>query len=311
MPAHRPFRFGVQIPNAANREAWVELARKAEGNGFSSFFMPDHFGDQLAPVPALMAIADATSTLRIGSLVLDNDYRHPLVLAKEAATLDLLSGGRLELGVGAGWMQSDYDQSGIAYDPPGVRIDRFEEGLAVIKGLLGPSPVTFKGTYYELTNAQNLPRPVQDPVPILIGGGGKRMLRLAGREADIVNVNFNLASGSVGPEVGVTGTADLVDEKIAWVREGAGGRFDDIELSVTVFVTALTDDRESLAAAMAGALGLTGEQALEMPFALAGTVEQIVEDVQARRERWGLSYVIFAGDQIDAMAPVVERLAGT
>lgn len=307
----RPFRFAVQLSSAPSREDWVDKARRAEDLGYSTLFMPDHFGDQFAPVPALMAAADATTTLRIGTLVLDNDYRHPLVLAKEAATLDLLSGGRLELGVGAGWMRSDYEQSGIAYDPPGIRVDRFEEGLAVLKGLLAGEEVAFEGRFYDVHGSVG-PRPAQQPhPPILIGGGARRMLTIAGREADIVSINFDLREGVVGPAVGATGTAELVDRKVEWVREGAGDRFDEIELGVTVFVAAVTDDAAGLAGMLAGGFGLTVEEALEMPFALVGTVEQMVETLQARRERFGISYVAFSGDQIDAMAPVVAALAGT
>lgn len=307
----RPFRFAVQLSTASSREDWVDKARRAEDLGYSTLFMPDHFGDQFAPVPALMAAADATTTLRIGTLVLDNDYRHPLVLAKEAATLDLLSGGRLELGIGAGWMRSDYEQSGIAYDSPGTRIDRFEEGLAILKGLLAGEEVSFEGRFYDVHGSAG-PRPAQQPhPPILIGGGARRMLTIAGREADIVSINFDLREGAIGPAVGATGTAELVDQKIEWVRDGAGDRFDEIELGVTVFVAAVTDDAAGLAGMLAGGFGLTTEQALEMPFALVGTVEQMVEALQARRERFGISYVAFSGDQIDAMAPVVAALADT
>src|SRR5439155_15822832 len=151
MAAHRPFRFGIQVSNAPSAEAWAALARRAEDLGFSTFFMPDHFGDQLAPIPALMAAADATTEVRVGSLVLDNDFKHPLVLAKEAATIDVLSNGRLELGLGAGWMITDYDDSGIPYDSPGVRVDRFEEAVAVFKGLFAEGPFTFEGKHYRIT----------------------------------------------------------------------------------------------------------------------------------------------------------------
>src|SRR3954466_10249251 len=147
----RPFRFGVQMSKPPAGETWQEVARRIEAMGYSSLHLPDHFGDQLAPVPAMMSAAEATTALKVGALVLDNDYKHPVVLAKEMATIDVLSGGRVELGLGAGWMISDYEQSGIAYDQPSVRVDRFEEGLAIIKGLLGPDPVTFEGAHYQVT----------------------------------------------------------------------------------------------------------------------------------------------------------------
>src|ERR1700704_5088687 len=177
MAKPRAFRFGAQISNTPpNQPNWVITARKVEELGYSTLFVPDHFDDQLAPLPAMTAAAMATSTLRVGSLVFDNDYKHPLVLAKECATLDVVSGGRLELGLGAGWMTTDYEQSGIPLDPPGVRIDRFEEGLAIVKGLLESKPFAFAGKHYTINNHTGTPRPVQSPVPIVIGGGGKRVL---------------------------------------------------------------------------------------------------------------------------------------
>jgi len=312
----RPFRFGAQMPKASSAKEWIETARELEDLGYSTLFMPDHFDNQLAPVPALMAAAGATSTLRVGTLVLDNDYKHPVVLAKEAATIDLLSDGRLELGLGAGWMAADYEQSGIPYDRPGVRIDRFEEGLAIIKGLLGDGPVSFTGKHYTITNHEGTPTPVQKPhPPILIGGGGKRMLSIAGREADIVSVNFDLRAGAVGPEVGPSGTAEATAEKIGWVRDAAGDRFDDIELSLTVFLAMVTDDPAGVAGAMGPGFGLTPEQALDVPHVLAGPIGQIVDTIQQRRERYGFSYVVFSSgfdpDCWRTMAPVVARLAGT
>ena len=158
-------RFGVQLFNATSGADWAEQARKAEDLGFSTLFMPDHFGDQLAPVPALMAAADATTTLNVGALVFDNDYKHPLVLAKEIATIDILSGGRVELGIGAGWMATDYEQSGIAYDRPGVRVDRMVEGIAVMKGMFADGPFSFEGEHYTITAHDALPKPAHPPAP--------------------------------------------------------------------------------------------------------------------------------------------------
>ena len=203
----RKFRFGAQISSAASRKDWLEKIKKTEDLGFTTIAMPDHFGDQLGPVPALMTVAE-NSNLRLGTLVLDNDYKHPVVLAKEAATIDLLSEGRLELGIGAGWMRTDYEQSGIAYDPPKVRVDRFEEGLKVLKGAFAQGPFSFQGEHYTITNYNGQPDPVQKPhPPILIGAGGKRMLTIAAREADIIGINPNLAAGEVTPELGREGTA--------------------------------------------------------------------------------------------------------
>ncbi len=235
MPHPHPFRFAAQLSTAPDGQArgWADQARKAEDLGYSTLFMPDHFGDQLAPVPALMAVADATTSLRIGALVHDNDYKHPLVLAKELATLDVLSEGRLEIGLGAGWMRTDYEESGIPYDPPAVRVDRFEEGLAIIKGLLETDgPFSFEGDHYKVKEHHLRPRPFQRPrPPLIIGGGGKRVLGIAGRSADIVSVNVNLKGGTAGPEVVPDATPERTLEKVEWVRQAAGARFSEIELN--------------------------------------------------------------------------------
>ena len=307
----KKFRFGVQTSNAHSREAWSEKARKIEDLGFSTLFIPDHFGDQLAPTPALMAAADATTTLRIGGMVFDNDYRHPVVFAKEAATLDLLSGGRYEHGIGAGWMQTDYDASGISYDSPGVRIERLKEALGIFKGAWGEGKVNLQGRHYTVTDYEGYPKPVQKPhPPILVGGGGRRVLSLAAREADIVGVNFNLAPGAVNQQVMATGDATATEEKIRWIREAAGHRFDQLEINVTVFVCIVTDDREGMAKRISGGFGMPPEEVLESPHALIGSTAQIVDALQERRERFGFSYVVLSGDGFEPFAPVVKQLAG-
>lgn len=315
MPTTRPFRFGAQVSNAPTGADWMALARKVEELGYSTLSIPDHFDDQLAIMPALTAAAMATTTLRVGSLVFDNDYKHPLVLAKECATLDLLSGGRLELGLGAGWMRTDYEQSGMAYDAPGVRIARMVEGLAVIRGLFSGEPFSYSGNHYTITDHVGTPRPVQRPhPPIMIGGGGRKILSIAAREADIISVNFDLRVGAVTPEVAPSGTAEATAEKIEWIRtaaESAGRRFEEIELAATVFFAIQTDDRQATAEAVAGGFGITAEQALAIPHVLVGTVDQMVEDLERRREEFGFSYVAFGGGSWEAMAPVVARLAGT
>lgn len=308
----RPFRFGVQTKTAASRADWVDLARRIEDRGYSTITMPDHFDDQLAPVAALMAAADATASLKIGTLVWCNDYRHPVVLAKEAATLDLLSDGRLELGIGAGWMVSDYEQAGMTYDRPGVRIERMVEAIEVLKGLFGDEAYSFSGEHYTITNLDSTPKPVQKPhPPFLIGGGGPRFLKLAGKHADIVGINPNLAAGAITPEIGSDATAERYEEKLSWVREGAGDRFDDIELQVRTFFVTVTEDRMGMAEAMAAGVGLTAEQGLESPLAMVGNPAQIAEDLRKRRERFGFSYIVVGQDQYEAFAPVVAELAGT
>ncbi|MDA0370246.1 MAG: TIGR03621 family F420-dependent LLM class oxidoreductase [Actinomycetota bacterium] len=307
----RPFRFGVQASGSLSGTAWKELARRVEGNGYSTLTMPDHFDDQLAPVPALTLAAAVTDSLRVGALVWDNDYKHPLVLAKELATMDVLSDGRVEIGLGAGWMIADYEQSGMPYDRAGVRIDRFVEGLAVIRGLMGPDPFSFEGQHYRISGHNGTPKPVQGPCPpILIGGGGKRVLSIAAREADIVGINATMSAGVIGPQAFDTMTAPAVDEKVAIVREAAGPRWADIELNIRAFLVNISDDARGAAEAIAGMIGVTAEQVEETPFALVGPTSKIVDDLLERRERWGFSYVIVGMNDVESFAPVVAALDG-
>lgn len=309
----RPFRFGVQVNGTGNRREWVDLARNVEANGYSTLTMPDHFSDQLAPVPALQCAADATSTLRLGALVYDNDYKHPVVLAKELATMDVLSDGRVEIGLGAGWMVSDYEQSGIPYDAPGVRVSRFIEGLAVIKGALGDGPFTFEGEHYSITDYDGSPKPIQSPPPVLIGGGGPRVLKFAAREADIVGINATLTSGAVDASTFATMTAAAVDEKVGIVRAAAGAadRLDDIEMNIRAFMVFVTDDVDEALGTLSEFTGAPREVIADSPFALVGPTDKLIDDLQARRERWGFSYVIVGQNDVEAFAPVVAALAGT
>ena len=311
-PARRPFRFGVQASTAPDRRTWIELARAAEDLGYSTMTMPDHFGDQLAPVPALMAAADATTTLRVGALVFDNDYKHPVVLAKELATMDVLSEGRVEIGLGAGWMRTDYDAAGMTYDRPGVRVDRFVEGLAVIKGAMADGPFSFQGEHYSITDYDGLPLPVQRPRPlILIGGGGRRVLTIAAHEADIVGVNAQLHEGAVGPEAIASMTREVVDEKVALVREQAGERLGEVELSIRTFIVNITDDRSEALDGVARFLGVDQEMIAASPFAIVGTTDSIADDLRRRRDELGFSYVIVGAEDVRPFAPVVAALAGT
>lgn len=311
MTSKHPFRFGVQASKAADAAEWTALARKAEALGYSTLTMPDHFGDQLAPVPALMAAAAVTTTLRVGALVWDNDYKHPVVLAKELATIDVLSGGRLEIGIGAGWMASDYEQSGIPFDSNKVRVDRFEEGLAVMKGAMSGQPFSFSGQHYSLTDFVGTPLPVQAPCPpLLIGGGGKRVLSIAAREADIIGINGTLAAGAIGPEAIASMTAEAVDTKIAIVHDAAGQRIDDIELNIRAFMVRVTDDRQAAIGQVADFVQVDPALVAESPFALVGTPAEMVDDLLRRRERWGFTYVIVGAEDVESFAPVVADLAG-
>lgn len=308
---HRPFRFGIQASSAPTRADWVSLAQRTEDHGYSVLTMPDHFGDQLAPMPAMMTALDATTRLRVCALVFDNDYKHPVVLAKELATMDVLSDGRMEIGLGAGWMLSDYEQAGIPYDSPGVRIDRFVEGLHIIRRAMEPGAFSFEGTHYTITGYDGLPKPVQARPPVLIGGGGKRVLGIAAREADIVGINPSMHTGVVNAETFGHMSAEAVDEKVAVVRAAAGERWSDIELNIRSFLVNVTDDGKGARERLAGALGVPESMLETSPFSLIGSPSELIDRLQERRERWGFSYVIVGQDDVDRFAPVVAALAGT
>lgn len=307
--SQRKFRFGAQLSQADGRKQWIEQAKKAEDLGYETFFMPDHLGSQYSPLLALMTVAENTN-LRIGTMVLDNDYRNPVFLARELATMDVLTEGRIEVGLGAGWMKSDYDESGIAYDTPAVRVSRFEEGLDIVTGLLSGEQVEFQGEYYKV-NAKGRPACIQKPhPPILIGGGGRKVLDIAARKADILGINFNLKAGEVTGNIGQDGLASVIDDKLAWVKKCAGDRFDEIELQVLVYLGSVTDDRMGQAEMLGGFIGLDAEQFVQAPNAVVGTVDQIVQDLIERRERWGFSYVCFTSASYEAMGDVIARLRG-
>jgi len=307
---HRGFRFGVQVSKETSAKGWAELARRTEAAGYEVLTMPDHFTDQLAPIPALMAAASATSTLRVGALVFDNDYKHPVVLAKELATIDLLSEGRLEIGLGAGWMISDYEEAGMPYDSPKVRIDRFIEGIAVIRGAMAEGAFSYSGDHYRITNYNGQPKPVQARPPLLIGGGGKRVLTYAAREADIIGINGTLTAGVVGPEALSTMTAESVDEKVAIVAAAGAHRLNDIEMNIRTFFVKVTNDRTATIEGISSMFGVSAEMIDASPFALIGSVEQCIEQLLERRERWGFSYTIVGGENVDECAPIVAALRG-
>lgn len=307
----KPFRFGVQAYRADNRRDWADFAKHVEDTGYSVLTMPDHFNNQFAPVPALMTVADVTTSLRIGALVWDNDYKHPLVLAKELSTMDVLSDGRLEIGLGAGWMIEDYEQSGMPYDSPKVRIDRFVEGLAIIKGLMSDGPFSHVGTHYKITNHDGTPKPVQRPYPpVLIGGGGKRVLSYAAREADIVGINGTMTAGTVGPEAISTMTEEAVIEKCRIVLDAAGDRINDIEMNIRAFFVKVTDTPDHTYSNLANILAVDESMVRNSPFALIGTTADITEKLIERREKFGFSYVIVGAENVDEFAPVVAVLNG-
>jgi probable F420-dependent oxidoreductase len=312
--APKPFRFGIHAFQIVSRQEWRSKAIKAEELGYSTLLLADHLWT-FPPIAGMVAAAEATTTLRIGTNVLGNDYRHPALVAGEAAAVDLLSEGRLEFGIGSGYHPVDYQKMGIPLDPPGVRVGRLEEAVQVIKGLWSDEPYTFAGKYYSINDLGSQPKPVQKPhPPIMIGGGGKRVMSLAAREADIVGLNFRATT------IGGIDIASLsqegTTEKIKWIREAAGARFDDLELAMWVPFAAITTDREAAAERLAemfrraGVPDMRAEHVLASPHSFIGSVDQIVAEVQERREQYGISYYIFR-DQPETLAPVVARLRGT
>lgn len=303
-----PFRFGVRTTGARSAETWVARARRAEELGYSSLLMPDHLIPGFSPVPAITAAAMATARLRVGVHVFDNDYRNPVLLAREMATLDVLSGGRLELGLGAGWMRSDYRQLGLAYDAPKVRIDRLVEAIAILKRLFGGEEVDFTGEHYRVHGARLSPAPVQRPhPPLVIGGGGPRMMRIAGREADIVSFIPQM-SRQGRPRIREA-TTGATAAKVARLRAAAGDRFEKLELTVWVGHVNVADARSPIAAIGAGAEGLV-TRLIGTPYVLAGSRGAIREQLLRYRDRLGLTYWTIPIESMEPFAPIVDALAG-
>ncbi len=308
----RPFRFGASVWRADSRAEWVAKARKLEDRGFSTLLLPDHLRDVLSPFAPLLTAADATQRLRVGTLVLNNDLRHPLLVAREAAAVDLLSEGRLELGAGAGHARGEYLGAGLAFDPFSVRAARLAESVTILGRLLAGETVSFSGEHYRLHEQRVYPTPVQRPrPPLLVGGNSRAVLTLAGRQAEIAG--FTGFGQTRSERVVLSGfTAAATDERIGWVREAAGDRFAELELNALLQAVEVTDDRTAGAEALAARVpGLTPAEILESPYLLVGTVEQMVDDLHRRRERFGFSYFVVFESAIDAFAPVVGRLAGT
>jgi len=306
----RKFRFGVLHRGAPSKAEWQALARRAEDLGYDTFLVSEHFGAHLTMGAALVSAAEATSRLRVGTMVCDVDFRHPALLAKEAASIDVLTDGRFELGLGAGWMLTDYQQTGIPFDPPPVRAERFREALHVLKGLFAEGPLTFRGKQFEINGLEGLPKPKQRPhMPIVIGGGGPRMLGLAAREADIVSVAMQSLPG--GGLDWLNASSAAFDEKIALIRKAAGERYAKLELNLLMQKTIVTAGRRGAAEEQAGVWHISPEAVLDSPLALIGTTDQMAEELRVRRERWDASYVCVFAEAMEPFAPVVARLAGS
>lgn len=317
MSKARPFRFGVKVAtdpgDLPTREAWITLARKAEDLGYATFSVADHYVNEMLPIAALMYVADATHTLRIGSCVFDVNYRHPVLLAKEVAAIDWFSGGRFELGLGAGALRADYELVGLPFDPPQVRVQRLVESVAIFKQFFTQDSVTFAGEHYNMTDVPATPKVAQRPhPPIFVGGGGKKLLTMAAREADIIGVEAKLQDDK-GTSALSERTEAALGQKVAMLREIAGERFAAIELNYGFRTVIVTENRQQVAEQNArerAATGVTPEQVLADPYLLIGTVEQMVETLERRREQFGISYLQVFFQHIDTFAPVVARLAG-
>lgn len=306
----RPFRFGVMAHPATSLHAWQEQARRIEALGFGTLLIWDHLDTQLSPLPALVAAATATTTLRLGTQVLANDFRHPALLAREAATVDLLSGGRLELGIGAGWNATEYRQAGIPFADGTSRVARLRESVQILKRLWAGELVSYAGEHYQLDGLMSHPRPAQRPhPPLMIGGARRRLLSLAAEEADIVA--FATKVYPDGRHDFVESTGPRMEERVSWVRGAAGKRLAELDLHVHVGGVILTDDPDATAAQLGPTVGLSGPQLRDCVQALLGSEESIIETLQQRREKYGLNYVTVSADFLEPMAPIVARLAGT
>jgi probable F420-dependent oxidoreductase len=308
----KTYRFGVNVGPSRSRAEWAQKARKLEDLGYSTLTVPDHLSGFFAPMPALISAAEATKNLRVGTNVLNNDFRHPVLVAREAATVDLLTEGRFELGLGAGHMQSEYNQAGLSFDAGRIRVERLSEAVTLIKRLLSGEQVTLAGRYYSVTGHTIYPLPVQRPhPPILVGGNGLNLLRLAAREADIVGLSgITFRGGGAAPDISGWRVSEI-DKRTRLIRDVSGDRYEGLELSALVQRVVVTNDRRKAAEELAGRwMQLSPEEVLQSPYVLIGTVDEIIEDIQARRERWGISYYAIFEPYADALAPVVARLAG-
>jgi probable F420-dependent oxidoreductase len=308
---HR-FRFATELHAPFAGRNWADTAREAEALGYSTLFVPDHFDEGFGPIAAMASAAAVTSTLRVGALVFDCDYRHPAVLAREMATIDALSEGRLELGIGAGWKRWDYDVTGITMDPPKIRVDRMIEYYTVLKGLFTGEPFTFAGEHFNITELPGTPLPhTAGGPPILVGGGARRVLRFAGANADIVGLNASIHSGEIDTAAAHDALPERIDEKAGWIREGAGARYEDLEINAWLAAAEVTDDTEGVADVMGQLFSADPKDVLDSPLTLIGSIAECADRLHARRERWGYSYVVIPGEKTHDFAPLVAQLSGT
>lgn len=311
MEKHK-FRFGVTSTGAKTGDEWKRKVVRAEELGYSTFLVPDHFLEQIATMPALAMAAAYTTKLRVGSIVCSNDFRHPMLLAKEAATIDMLSNGRFELGIGAGFLKAEYDVIGLPFDAPDKRVSRFEEAVKAIKAYFQDESLKFEGNHYRIQwekGLERIPKAVQKPhPPIFIGGGGRRMLSIAAREADIIGLAIKVQANGSGPDP--RDIAVSLAQKIAWIEEEAGERFENIELNIQTWAVAITDDREQAAERLAQQFPLPVKILLNIPYLLIGTEDEIISQIEGYRSKLGISYFSVFERHMEEFAPIVSRLSG-
>jgi probable F420-dependent oxidoreductase len=309
MTSTRPFRFGVEMMGPFAGMSWAESARELESLGYATLFAPDHLDEGFGPITAMATAAMATSTLHVATAVFAADFRNPAVLARELATIDVLSEGRLEVGIGAGYQVDDYRGAGVTMDRPGVRVSRMIEHVKVLKGLFADGPLDFDGEHYKIDGLDGTPKPyTPGGPPIFVAGGGRRMLTFAARHADIVGINPSLPSSAAREDGSPDGLPERIDEKLEWVREAAGSRFASLEIHGWLQHVAVTDDAPAAAAEVARAAGVEAADVQASPFVVIGSVDEIVERLHERRERWGYSYFTIQQSSAQAFAPVLERL---
>ncbi len=322
--AHHPFRFGLQYFNPPDAATWRDKVHAAEDAGYDVFSLADHYlgpgpaaeaashqPQTVAAIPAMATVAALTERIKVGSRVMCVDYHHPAVLAMQLATIEMLSEGRLEAGFGAGWIKSEYEALGVEWQRAGVRIDKLVEVVELARAWFTGAELDIDGTHVHASDMAAIPRsPRADGPPIMLGGGSPRVLRTAGRIADIVSINFDNSEGKIGARGIGSGTADGTAAKVDWIREGAGDRFEDLEIEIGGYFTAVTDARDATLAAMAKGFGMDTETFDAYPHAFVGSVDRICELLEERRERYGINYVTVSGKLLDDFAPVVEKMTG-
>lgn len=309
MSSAPPVRFGVEMMAPFEGRTWADSARELESLGYATLFAPDHLNEGYGPITAMATAAAATSTLKVATAVFAVDFRHPAILARELASIDQLSQGRLEVGLGAGYMVDDYTTSGIAMDPPGVRVDRLMEYVAVLRGLFGEGDFSFEGDHYQVTKLDGSPEPhTRGGPPIFVAGGGRRMLTFAAQRADIVGVNPSLPTSALGARSTLDATPARIDTKFEWIRNAAGERLEQLEFHAWLRHAHVTDDPVRAVEPFLESFGGDVKDALASPIVLVGSVAEIIERLHERRERWGYSYYTLQQPVAREFAPVIARL---